>query len=107
MELLGNTPQPRLAPSPVETAWRPWYIAAWAEASVLTAQPDAGRRLRHACQWTYGNEIVATIIDRAQALHDGRPELFDAIAERFGSAGCTYQVHRTATLADRARSGPT
>jgi hypothetical protein len=98
IELLGNTPEPRLAPSAEQNAWRPWYIAAWAEASVLTAQPDAGERLRRAAGSTYGNEIVATIIERAKALHDGHPELLGAIAERFTNAGCTYQAQRTATF---------
>jgi predicted ATPase/DNA-binding CsgD family transcriptional regulator len=103
VEVLGNTPEPRVAPIPDENVWRPWFIAAWAEASVLTAQSDAGERLRRAAESTYGNEIVATIIERAKALHDRRPELLGAIAERFTNAGCTYQTQRTDTFATRQR----
>jgi predicted ATPase/DNA-binding CsgD family transcriptional regulator len=105
-ELLGNTPEPRVPDvNPNENVWLPWYTAAWAEASVLTAQPDAGERLRHAAQSTYGNEIVATIIERARALHDRRPERLDRIGRQFIAAGCTYQAQRTATLAELSQSG--
>jgi hypothetical protein len=88
-QLLGNAPEPRVPEvNANENVWLPWYTAAWAEASVLTAQPDASERLRRAARSTYGNEIVATIIDRASALHDRRPELLNGIARRFTAAGC-------------------
>ncbi len=103
-ELLGNTPEPPAPVAhPVRNAWLPWYIAAWAEASVLTAQPDAGERLRRAAQATYGNEIVATIVERAKALHEQRPERLDAYSRRFTAAGCNYQARRTITLATLAQ----
>jgi hypothetical protein len=65
---------------------------------VLTAQPDAGEWLRRAAESTYGNEIVALIVERAQTLHDTRHELLGAIAERFADTGCTYQAQRTETF---------
>ena len=70
---------------------------------MLTAQPDAGERLRRAAQATYGNEIVATIVERAKALHERRPERLDAYSRRFTAAGCNYQARRTITLATLAQ----
>ena len=102
-ELLRNAPEPRPVAHPSWNTWLPWYTAAWAEASVLTAQPDAGKRLRRAAQATYGNEIVATIVERAKALHERRPERLDAYSRQFTAAGCNYQARRTITLATLAQ----
>ena len=102
-ELLRYAPEPRPVANPSWNTWLPWYTAAWAEASVLTAQPDAGKRLRRAAQATYGNGIVATIVERAKALHERRPERLDAYSRRFTAAGCNYQARRTITLATLAQ----
>ena len=92
-------------PTRTRTTGLPWSTVAWAEAAVLTAQPDAARRLRHAAQLTYGNGIVAAIVERAKALHDRRRERLGTIARRFSAAGCSYQARRAATLATLAQDG--
>ena len=66
---------------------------------MLTGHPDTDRRLAYAGGATYGNQIVATIVERAEALHRHRPELLDGIAQRFTAAGCPYQARRTTALA--------
>ena len=106
IDLLGNAPEPR-GPStnPNQNAWLPWYTAAWAEATVLAARPDASERLQRAAQATYGNAIVAIIVERAKALHERRPDRLDTIAQRLTAAGCSYQAQRTATLATLAQAG--
>ena len=52
--------------------WRPWYAALWAEAAVVTGQPDAAARIRRARLATRDNPVAAAIVDRAEALA-GRP----------------------------------
>jgi predicted ATPase/DNA-binding winged helix-turn-helix (wHTH) protein len=79
--------------------WRPWYAAAWAEASVLTHHPDTSRRLIRAANAAVGNDIALTIIRRARLLHRHQPDELAAIAASFDTQGCTYQETRTRTLA--------
>ena len=66
---------------------------------MLAGRPDASERLQRAAQATYGNAIVAILVERAKALHERRPEHLDTIAQRLTAAGCSYQAHRTDTLA--------
>jgi len=98
--LLSIAPEQRaIVINPNDMVWLPWYVAAWAEASVLLADPEADNRLVHAAGSTYGNDIVAAIVARADALHRRRPELLDDIARRLRAAGCSYQAARTVALA--------
>src|SRR6185369_13242914 len=52
--------------------WRPWYAALWAEAAVLTGQPDVASRIRRARLATVDNPIAAAIVARADALTGDR-----------------------------------
>jgi len=85
--------------------WRPWYAALWAEAAVLTGQPDVASRIRRARLATVDNPIAAAIVARADALTGDRAGLAPA-AEALSAAGCRYQWARTLVAmggAERAR----
>ncbi|HEX3305270.1 MAG TPA: ATPase, partial [Streptosporangiaceae bacterium] len=85
--------------------WRPWYAALWAEAAVLTGQPDVASRIRRARLATVDNPIAAAIVARAEALTGDRAGLAPA-AEALSAAGCRYQWARTLVAtggAERAR----
>jgi predicted ATPase/DNA-binding CsgD family transcriptional regulator len=82
--------------------WRPWYVALWAEAAVLSGHPDAAARLHRAGLATLDNPIAAAIVARAEALigeragalagdHAGLAPAAAALA----AAGCRYQWART------------
>jgi hypothetical protein len=101
--LLMSTPDdPGLIGNQSIPLWRPWYAAAWAEAGVLTQQPDASRRLSRAADAAVGNDIALMIIRRARLLHQRQPDELAAIAASFAGLGCTYQETRTRTLASIA-----
>jgi len=85
--------------------WRPWYAALWAEAAVVTGQPDAAARIRRARLATRDNPVAAAIVDRAEALAGDRAGLAPAAAA-LSAAGCRYQWARTLVAiggAERAR----
>jgi hypothetical protein len=77
----------------------------WAEAAVLTGQPDVTSRIRRARLATVDNPIAAAIVARAAALAGDRAGLAPA-AEALSAAGCRYQWARTLVAmggAERAR----
>jgi hypothetical protein len=87
--------------------WRPWYAALWAEAAVVTGQPDAADRIRRARLVTPDNPIAAAIVARAAALAGDAPA-GPGWPRRPGlsAAGCRYQWARTLVAmggAERAR----
>jgi hypothetical protein len=85
--------------------WLPWYAALWAEAAVVTGQPDAAARIRRARMATRDNPVAAAIVDRAEALAGDRAGLAPAAAA-LAAAGCRYQWARTLVAmggADRAQ----
>ena len=91
-ELLGNASEPPAPVAhPVRNAWLPWCTAAWAEASVLTANPTPASDCSVPAQATYGNEIVAIIVERAKALHDRRPERLATISDASPPLGATIK----------------
>jgi hypothetical protein len=89
--------------------WRPWYAALWAEAAVLTRQPDVTSRIRRARLATVDNPIAAAIVARAEALtgeRAGDRAGLAPAAEALSAAGCRYQWARTLVAmggAERAR----
>ena len=83
-EYLDVAPAPdTFSTDPTAPLWAPWYAAAWVEAGVLAGRPDAGARFERARSYIRGNGIAVAIVDRAAAVHDGRPDLLDGIADRF------------------------
>jgi len=100
--LLATAPDdPDLGGNRYLPMWRPWYAAAWAEASVLTDHPDASSHLVRAADAAVGNDIAMTIIRRGRVLHGRQPDELAAIAEAFDAQGCSYQATRTRALASR------
>jgi hypothetical protein len=77
--------------------WRPWYAALWAEAAVLSGDPDAAGRVDRARLMTTGNPIAVAIVDRAAALAApaGDRDGLTAAAAALEAAGCRYQWART------------
>ena len=81
----------------------------WAEAAVLTGQPDAASRIRRARLATRDNPIAAAIVDPGRGAGRGargdRAGLAPAAAA-LSAAGCRYQWARTLVAiggAERAR----
>ena len=66
MELLSTAPEQSRGWA--AGMWLPWYAALWAEAAVVTGQPDAAARIRRARLATRDNPVAAAIVDRAEAL---------------------------------------
>lgn len=86
-------------------AWRQWYAAVWAEASILARRPDAAERLARARVITAGNPIAAPLVDRADAVATAdRPRLLTSAAA-LRAAGCRYQWARTLALAGGQEGG--
>ena len=88
--------------------WRPWYAALWAEAAVLSGDPDAVARIARARPLAVDNPIATAIVDRAEALArgDGDRDGLSALATALCGAGCRYQCARTLLMlggADRRR----
>ena len=103
MELLSTAPEQSRGWA--AGMWLPWYAALWAEAAVVTGQPDTAARIRRARLATRDNPVAAAIVDRAEALAGDRAGLAPA-AEALSAAGCRYQWARTLVAmggAERAR----
>jgi hypothetical protein len=103
MEVLSATPEQ--SRDWAAGMWLPWYAALWAEAAVVTGQPDAAARIRRARLATRDNPVAAAIVDRAEALAGDRAGLAPAAAA-LAAAGCRYQWARTLVAmggAERAR----
>lgn len=79
--------------------WRPWYAALHAEAAVLAGDPTARARIESARGHAGPNRIVARLVDRAEALADGRTDRLAEVAEALARTGCRYQWARTLVLA--------
>lgn len=79
--------------------WLPWYAAMWAEATVLTAQPDAAARLALAARAARENPVAAAVVQRAAALANGDLDEVEALATTFEDLGCAYQRDRSRALA--------
>ena len=83
-------------------AWRQWYAAVGAEAAVLAASDgtdDADARIARARVATAGNPLAGAIVDRAEGLRIGDPDLLLAAATALDAAGARYQYARTLVLA--------
>lgn len=91
--------------NPNRRVWRPWQAAAWAEASVLAALPDAPARLERATPATRGNRVAAAMVERARRIHAGDADGVRALTARFEETGARYQATRTKQLAGSIRSG--
>jgi predicted ATPase/DNA-binding CsgD family transcriptional regulator len=85
-----------------DAAWRPWYTAVWAEASVLAALPDRRNRLDRAKFIVRENSIATAIVDRADAIDAGDQQRILAAAAALDAAGCRYQCARGLVLAGGA-----
>jgi predicted ATPase/DNA-binding CsgD family transcriptional regulator len=79
--------------------WRPWYAALWAEAAVLSTQPDAAARVQRAAEAARDNPIAAAIVQRAADLLRGKGKAVRMHARTFAQLGCDYQRRRTEALA--------
>jgi hypothetical protein len=82
-----------------DSAWRPWYTAAWAEAAVLGALPDRRSRLDRARYLTRGNPVAGAIVERAAAVDAADAGRIAATAAALDAAGCRYQQARSLVLA--------
>lgn len=87
--------------------WQHWYVALRAEAAVLTANPDARRRITASRTIVAGNPVADALLDRAEAMLDGDQDRLLAAAAAFDAAGCRYQWARTLILTggDHATTG--
>ncbi|MFF4893564.1 ATP-binding protein [Micromonospora chersina] len=79
--------------------WRDWYLALRAEATALTADPDAHGRIAAARTIVSGNPVAGALLDRAESLLEGNRDGLLAAAASFDAAGCRYQAARTLVLA--------
>ena len=79
--------------------WRPWYAAAWAEASALASVPDLEERLDRALIATCGNPVAGALVRRAEALAHDDLESVAALATTFDELGAAYQRDRSRQLA--------
>jgi predicted ATPase/DNA-binding CsgD family transcriptional regulator len=78
--------------------WRPWYAAAWVEATVLTETDDPLIPIARARRAARDNPIALAIIDRAAAIAAGDRSTAGGLAARFAGLACPYQEARTRTL---------
>jgi predicted ATPase/DNA-binding CsgD family transcriptional regulator len=79
--------------------WRPWYAAAWAEASALASVPDLEERLDRAFIATCDNPVAGALVRRAEALAHDDLESVAGLATTFDELGATYQRDRSRHLA--------
>ena len=79
--------------------WRPWYAAAWAEASALASVPDLEERLGRALTATFDNPVAGALVRRAEALAHDDLESVAALATTFDDLGAAYQRDRSRHLA--------
>jgi predicted ATPase/DNA-binding CsgD family transcriptional regulator len=99
LEVLARPPD--LMPERVrwyQSLWLPWYTAAWAEASVLAHVDDAGDRLHRARAAAPANRIVHLLIERSEAIMNGRQADLRHVASELTTLGCHYQADRTRQL---------
>jgi predicted ATPase/DNA-binding winged helix-turn-helix (wHTH) protein len=101
---LSATPDDEVAwANPNRRLWRPWYAAAWAEASVLVGVADGAHRLELAARAARGNLVAEVLVERAAVIADrgSGHDLDDlrAIARSLERAGARYQASRTHVLA--------
>jgi hypothetical protein len=81
-----------------ESAWRTWYTALAAEASVLSRQRDAAQRLAVALRVAEGNPVATALVERAEALAAHDTARVRAAGEALRAAGCRYQWARSLLL---------
>ena len=79
--------------------WRPWYAAAWAEASALASVPHLEERLDRALTATCDNPVAGALVRRAEALAHDDLESVAALATTFDELGAAYQRDRSRQLA--------
>jgi hypothetical protein len=80
-------------------AWRPWYVALWAEAAVLAELADRPERLEWARFVVGHNPIASALVDRAAAINTGDTAALLSAADALAAAGCRYQHARTLVFA--------
>ena len=84
--------------------WRPWYAALWAEAAVLTDQPETATRIERSRHTARHNPITTAIVDRAAAIAQrstgGTAAALERCERTFTLLGCPYQATRTDVLSD-------
>jgi predicted ATPase/DNA-binding SARP family transcriptional activator len=100
---LGHSPADPAAFGWLDTLWRPWYAALWAEAAVLADDPAAADRIGVARAATGGNAVAAVLVERAAAVLRGDRKGVLAASEALAAAGCRYQQARSLLLADGGR----
>ncbi len=89
----------------VNSSWRPWYAALWAEAAVTAGHPDAGRRLDLAREVVRENPVAATMVERATDIAQGDLTRLPHHAVTFERLGCHYQRRRTELLGRQVAPG--
>jgi len=85
--------------NPNRRLWRPWHAAAWAEASVLAAVPEAADRVERAAGETYASLLAEALVERARSVLRGDADAVIALVGRFEQIGARYQAARTRSLA--------
>ena len=78
--------------------WRPWYAAAWAEASAFCGVADLEQRLSRAATATRYNPVARALVRRAEALAIGDLETVGGLATTFDALGAAYQRDRSHQL---------
>ncbi|HWJ83290.1 MAG TPA: LuxR C-terminal-related transcriptional regulator [Nocardioides sp.] len=78
--------------------WKPWYVAAWAEARALTDGPHPDRWLGPAVAATRQNPVAAALVARAEALARGDLEEVAASARTLDGLAAGYQRDRSLRL---------
>ena len=81
-----------------QALWLPWYAAMWAEACGLAGGPGAAVELDRVIQFTAGNILAQTIVERTRAVLFGDSSAAGDFVARFADAGCPYQEQRTRRL---------
>jgi predicted ATPase/DNA-binding CsgD family transcriptional regulator len=79
--------------------WRPWYAAAWAEASAFCGVADLDVRLSRAATATQDNPVAGALVRRAEALAIGDLVTVCGLATTFDALGAAYQRDRSRELA--------
>ncbi len=101
--LAPDLDDPRWATNTTALLWRPWYAAAWAEATALARPADLGEHLDTARAATGQNAVAAGLVDRAEALARDAHDEVAAFAQTFEDLGAGYQRDRSVVL---GRDGP-
>ena len=96
--LSADPDDPQLSTCPA-IDWRPWYAAAWVEATVLARRNDAIARIDRARHAARDNPIASAMVERAAAIAVNDTTAVENMAATFEALGCPYQQARSHLLA--------